>query len=143
MDTININLVGESKEVNIPINSIKLTTNTDYVVLRDSSDNKVRITNNTIETEVKDVINVVRVTTTVYENINNTLVNNHSLLVNLSKDDHPQYLNNTRGDARYHRLNTITADQVEYAPGISVYAKIAALDEEPDTLPYIISGGYF
>jgi hypothetical protein len=143
MDTININLVGESKEVNIPINSIKLTTNTDYVVLRDSSDNKVRITNNTIETEVKDVINVVRVTTTVYENINNTLVNNHSLLVNLSNDDHLQYLNNNRGDARYHRLNTITAHDVEYASGISVYDKIAVLGEEPETLEYIISGGYF
>lgn len=34
-------------------------------------------------------------------------VSNHSLLTNLSADDHTQYLNNTRGDARYYGKTTV------------------------------------
>lgn len=33
---------------------------------------------------------------------------NHSALDNLNADDHPQYLNNTRGDARYFVKQTVT-----------------------------------
>lgn len=52
---------------------------------------------------VGDNTNVVRITSTLYENINNTAVNNHSLLNNLDSDDHTQYHNDTRGDVRYYR----------------------------------------
>ena len=77
---------------------------------------------------------------------------NHSAMFNLTNDDHPQYLTTSRAELLYapldHASNTnnphnVTASQIEYVPGISVYDKIAALDEEPNTLSYIISGGYF
>lgn len=56
----------------------------------------------TIFINLLDHTNVLRIRTTAYENINNTVVNNHNLLVNLDDDDHPQYHNDTRGDARYY-----------------------------------------
>lgn len=37
-------------------------------------------------------------------------VNDHGGLVGLTDDDHPQYHNDARGDARYPRLTVLTAD---------------------------------
>ena len=44
-----------------------------------------------------------------------SLVGDHSQLTNLNADDHPQYLNNTRGDARYYRRPIIDSALAEKA----------------------------
>lgn len=40
-------------------------------------------------------------------------VSDHGALTGLADDDHPQYHNDARGDARYHQLSTDLATQVE------------------------------
>ena len=64
--------------------------------------NILRISDAGHEISVDNNINILRITSTAYENINNTIVNNHNVLINLDDDDHPQYHNDTRGDIRYY-----------------------------------------
>jgi hypothetical protein len=147
MNTVGIDLLDTGKNIGNPITSIKIKSTINSVTLEDSNKNKVTISSYTPEIVIQNRVNLLKIKSIVYENINNTVVNNHSLLVNLNADDHPQYLNNTRGDSRYYKkqevLGFLTAAQIEYVPGISVYDKIAALGEDPGTLNYRISGGYF
>lgn len=53
-------------------------------------------------------------------------VTSHNALTNLSSDDHPQYLNNARGDARYSRTRGLRAYQRVNTADWYVMGKIAA-----------------
>jgi hypothetical protein len=66
--------------------------------------NILKISDAVHEVDIPNSINILRITSTVYEDINNTLINIHSGLTNLNSDDHLQYHNDVRGDARYPRL---------------------------------------
>jgi hypothetical protein len=67
--------------------------------------NILKISDAVHEVDIPNSTNILRITTTAYENINNTVVNNHNVLLNLGSDDHLQYHNDARGDARYLKLS--------------------------------------
>ena len=67
------------------------------------------------------------------------LNNNHSELLNLEADDHPQYLNEERGDARYYtqeQIDQIVADLVLGETGISVLFNDQVMSSQANTLNY-------
>lgn len=65
-------------------------------------------------------------------------VTDHGLLNGLADDDHPQYHNDARGDARYWQLTTDLATQVELDSEASTRAAAdTALDGRLDTLEAI------
>jgi hypothetical protein len=138
---VDINL-NQELNINDAINTVIVGTNTSSIKYTQRDQSVVQVTTVSTDIVIGD-INHVRINNLGYENINNQVFNNHSRLINLGNDDHPQYLNTSRGDIRYHQIGTVTAHDVEYVPGITVYEKIAALSEEPELLEYTISGGYF
>jgi hypothetical protein len=106
MNPVTVDLISGAIELPSTTNTLEIAANT--VVVRDSQNNTVRISNAGYTVDVNDTTVVVRVITTAYELINNSVVNNHSILVNLSADDHPQYHNDARGDARYYTKAQVT-----------------------------------
>jgi hypothetical protein len=79
----------------MPIVDIDLLKHTNILKISDAG-HEISVDNN---------INILRITSTSYENINNTIVNNHNVLINLDDDDHLQYHNDARGDIRYYLKN--------------------------------------
>ena len=66
------------------------------------------------------------------------LNNNHSILLNLDADDHPQYLTEARGDARYYtqaEVDQIVAD-LTLGVGINVISDGSVLSNQANTLNF-------
>jgi hypothetical protein len=67
------------------------------------------------------------------------LNDNHSTLLNLDADDHPQYLTEARGDARYYteaEIDQIVSDLTLGEIGISVLSNDVVMSSNADTLNY-------